>query len=159
MLLRPWRKTASYHVWLSSHVNSPWMLVQKMSPLSHLILTSALSVEIGSGRPPWSRGQSDDLKLTLKDKYLVSQCLLMVCVGHCLEALEVRCACGCCVYTSGGISLFFSFSLGPGRKQGSNKLAWILHWSAQFHGCCRYPFCSSTHSLKCKFSTKRTVAQ
>lgn len=91
---------------------------------------------------------------TFEDKYLLSHCLLMAYIGHCLDALKVGCAYGHCVYVSGGILLFFAFCLGPGRKQRSNKLAWILHWSAEFHGCCRYTFCSVAHSLKCKFSTQ-----
>lgn len=58
-----------------------------------------------------------------------------------------------CIYIWWYIT-FFAFYLGPGRKQGSDKLAWILHRSAQFHGCCRYTFCSMAHSLKGKFSTQ-----
>lgn len=102
--------------------------------------------------------QSDDQSQHLKTN-IFYHCLLMAYIGHCLDALKVRCAYGRCVYISGGILLFFfffffAFCLGSGRKQGSNKLAWILHRSAQFHGCCRYTFCSVAHSLKCKFSTQ-----
>lgn len=83
----------------------------------------------------------------------------MVCVGHCLDALGSQ----MCLWPL-GVDLwwfitFLFFSSGSRRKQGSHKLAWILHRSAQFHGCCRYTFCSLTHGLKCKSSTKHTVTQ
>lgn len=141
MLLCPWRKTTSHHdvvkfplKWLQHSLEIDWkttLVKWRAWWLKANIYRQIFSISM----PP--RGLCGPLSR---------------CSGSqmCLWPLNV--------YSWWYITFLF-FSLGSGRKQGSDKLAWILHWSAQFHGCCRYTFYSLTHGLKYKSNTKHTVTQ
>lgn len=128
LLLIPWKKKQTHTqqphtmMWLSSHWNdicTPWKLTGETT----LVKWRVWWLKANIYRQIFS--------ISVPPRSLCGP--LSWCSGSqmCLWSLDV--------YSWWYITFLF-FSLGSGRKQGSDKLAWILHWSAQFHGCCRYTF-------------------